>query len=108
MEEMGRPDIVQLYRQHGPGLFAYARSLAGRRESAEDIVQEAFLRLLGSDSPLAKSSPSGYLYGVVRNLAMESARLFALHRRHEPEVARSQAERASSGVEEVASMTSVL
>jgi RNA polymerase sigma-70 factor (ECF subfamily) len=93
-------DLVQLYRRYGHGLFAYARSLTGRRETAEDIVQEAFLRLIESESPLAKSAPSGYLYGVVRNLAMESARQNALHRKHQPAVARNAAAKAPKGGED--------
>jgi RNA polymerase sigma-70 factor, ECF subfamily len=90
------PNVVQLYRRYGHGLFAYARSLTGRRETAEDIVQEAFLRFLESESPLAKSSPGGYLYGVVRNLAMESSRQNALHRKH----ARDLAARVPKGLDD--------
>ena len=101
------PDIVQLYRLYGHGLFAYARSLTGRRETAEDIVQESFLRLLESGSPLAKSSPSSYLYGVVRNLAMESSRQAALHRRHQPDVARDLTARASKGLDDERTRMSV-
>ena len=81
-------DTVQLFRQYGHGLFAYARSLTGRRDAAEDIVQESFLRFIQSGSP---ASPKEYLYGIVRNLALESSRQAALHRRHEPEVARARA-----------------
>lgn len=102
-------EIVRLYRQYGHGLFAYARSLTGRRDAAEDIVQEAFLRLLKSESPLAKESPAGYLYGVARNLAMESSRQNALHRRHEPDVARDLTARVSKGLDnERALMNAVL
>ena len=81
-------DLVQLFRKYGHGLFAYARSLTGRRDVAEDIVQESFLRFIQSGSP---TSPKGFLYGIVRNLALESSRQAALHRRHEPEVARARA-----------------
>jgi RNA polymerase sigma-70 factor, ECF subfamily len=101
------PDIVQLYRQYGHGLFAYARSLSGRRETAEDVVQEAFLRLLGSESPLAKSSPSAFLYGVVRNLSLDETRQSAMHHRHEPAVARSLAERVSKGLGDEQAMMQV-
>lgn len=93
----GIDDVVGLYRRYGHGLFAYARALTGRRDAAEDIVQEVFVRFLESESPLAKGSPVGYLYGVARNLAMESLRQAALHRRHQPDVARA---RASKGFDD--------
>ncbi len=52
------------------GLILYARNLCGRE--AEDVVQEAFLRLLEETPP--PRSPKAWLYRVVRNLAIDQTR----------------------------------
>src|SRR5260370_2581288 len=36
----------EIYRQHGPALYGFARSLVARDAVVEDIVQEAWLRAL--------------------------------------------------------------
>jgi RNA polymerase sigma-70 factor, ECF subfamily len=38
-------DILALYREYRPKLFAYVRSLYLTRDEAEDVIQETFLRL---------------------------------------------------------------
>lgn len=88
---------IRLYRRCGHGLFAYVRSLTGRRETAEDIVQETFLRLLESGKLLSEEVLPSFVYGIARNLAMDSRRQAELRRRHEPEVARTQLARRSAG-----------
>lgn len=98
-------DPLDLYRRHGHGLFAYARSLTGRRETAEDIVQEAFVRLIQSGT---SSVPAEYLYGIVRNLAMDAARQADRRRRHQPEVARVLGDRASKGFDDERALLAAL
>jgi RNA polymerase sigma-70 factor (ECF subfamily) len=95
---------VDLYREHGHGLFAYARSLTGRRDAAEDIVQETFLRVLESG---ATPSPA-YLYGIARNLAMDALRQAERRRRHEPELARSAGARAARAFDDERALLSAL
>jgi len=64
-------------------LVDYAARIVGSRESAEDVVQEAWLRFDGAavqpiDHPLA------YLYRIVRNLAFDLARRRRFERQHFP------------------------
>jgi RNA polymerase sigma-70 factor (ECF subfamily) len=69
-----------LYDQLSGPLLFYARSLPC--ESAEDLVQEAFLRLLQQTS--AAASVRGFLFTVVRNLARDRARRIVVRQREAP------------------------
>lgn len=67
---------LELYRTHRPALIEYATPLVGDRMHAEDVVQEAFLRLAGldrADTPGQHSvaRPLAYLYRCVRNLSVD-------------------------------------
>lgn len=61
-----------LYLTHRTALVDYASRILGSREAAEDIVQEAYLRLppLRSRELTARQSLA-YLYRIVRNLAFD-------------------------------------
>jgi len=58
------------YLSSRPVLIDYAARLLGSRDAAEDVVQEAYVRIVqarsGERPPL---NPRGYLFRVVRNLA---------------------------------------
>jgi RNA polymerase sigma-70 factor (ECF subfamily) len=69
--------FAELYERHEPALFRYALHLTGRRETAEELTQEIFVRLL--EAPAGRFDPArgrlvAYLYGVARNLVRESKR----------------------------------
>lgn len=53
-------------------LLRYAFGLAGQRETAEDLVQEAFLKLHAHWDEVA--NPRAWLYRCVRNLALNHIR----------------------------------
>ena len=59
---------------HRPELVRYASAIVGDQGRAEDVVQEAWIRL----SPMANlrplEEPVGYLFRVVRNLAVDGRR----------------------------------
>ena len=77
------PDILGwLYRQHAPALRLYARQWPG---SAEDLVQEAFVKLAQQSPPPERVLP--WLYRVVRNAAVSAARADRRRRRHETRAA---------------------
>ena len=63
-------NIQGLWNEHVRGLILYARQWADRE--AEDIVQEAFLKLLTTTPP--PDDPKAWLYRVVRNAAIDRRR----------------------------------
>jgi len=67
---MNSTTFSQILDENLHGLVLYARQWAG--EFAEDVVQEAFVRLL-QESPVPRS-PKAWLYRVVRNLAIDHRR----------------------------------
>jgi RNA polymerase sigma factor (sigma-70 family) len=72
-----------------PALVLYARQWVPRA-AAEDVVQEAFTRLL-SHRP-APDEPLRWMYTVVRNLAIDQLRSNARRRHREQLVARRRSE----------------
>ncbi|OCP00459.1 MULTISPECIES: sigma-70 family RNA polymerase sigma factor [unclassified Ensifer] len=66
----------QVYFANRTALVAYATRIVGSRETAEDIVQEAFLRFAPASANSASSERStglslAYLYRIVRNLSLD-------------------------------------
>ena len=70
--------LGQLYRRHAPALRLYARQWGG---AAEDLVQNAFVRLARQEPP--PDNVAAWLYGVVRNEALTDQRGSARRRRRE-------------------------
>ena len=66
----------ELYERHGRPVFAIAFRLLGDRETSEECVQDAFLRVWESASryDARRARPSTWLYTIVRNLAIDAAR----------------------------------
>lgn len=73
---------LDLYLHHRLALIDYAQPIVGCRARAEDVVQEAYLRLASADDTRAPADPIrqpvGYLYRIVRNLALDCVRHRAL------------------------------
>lgn len=66
------PRQIALFLEHRSALVDYAARLLGSREQAEDIVQDAFLRLKPRDSDeYAPRQVLSYFYSIVRNLALD-------------------------------------
>jgi RNA polymerase sigma-70 factor (ECF subfamily) len=63
-------DVQGLWNEHVRGLILYARQWADR--DAEDVVQDAFLKLLAAQPP--PENPKSWLYRVVRNTAIDRRR----------------------------------
>ncbi|MGN2406686.1 sigma-70 family RNA polymerase sigma factor [Pseudomonas syringae] len=73
---------LELYLKHRPALINYACAVIGERTSAEDVVQDAFLRFCAlSVEPVEQ--PLAYLYRIVRNLALDSIRRNAAQSRQQ-------------------------
>jgi RNA polymerase sigma factor (sigma-70 family) len=82
---MDERSLGQLLDRHAASLALYARQWCA---APEDIVQEAFVKLITHKAPPAAVVP--WLYGVVRNLARNSARAAQRRRRHEAEAGRTE------------------
>jgi RNA polymerase sigma factor (sigma-70 family) len=72
-DEQGRWVRESLERFEGP-LLLYAERLLRDSHGAQDVVQEAFLRLLRADRATVGARLPGWLYAVVRNLAFDRMR----------------------------------
>ena len=66
------PSFAELFAAEESGLLRFSLGLTGRREVAEELVQESFLRLhqLGDEV----LNPRAWLYHCVRNLALNHLR----------------------------------
>jgi len=71
-------DTASLFIEHRGSLVAYATRLVGSRAHAEDVVQEAWLRFDEVTRQRLLEEPLGYLYRIVRNLALDGRRRTAL------------------------------
>jgi RNA polymerase sigma factor (sigma-70 family) len=89
-----RPGTVPLdavYAQEHLGLFRYIKGVVRDQELAEDILQEAFLRLLHAmTAGEAPENAHAWLYRVATNLAISRARRSQTMARHLPELASSR------------------
>lgn len=73
--EESRAFWLRAYQDHGPSILAYLTSRVGRRELAEDFLQETFVRVIrqmtvGSESANLRS----YLFTTAHNLVVSHRR----------------------------------
>ena len=77
---MASDPTLAIYVEHRDRLLNYANRIVRDRASAEDVVQEAWLRFSArraEDGPIAQ--PLAYLYTIVRNLALNWTQRAANH-----------------------------
>ena len=75
-------DIEQLFCQYRKDLIAVATRIVGCRRKAEDIVHDIFLKYCEIHADNAVREPRQYLFGMVRNHAIDWIRRAALERRY--------------------------
>lgn len=71
-----------LYSEHRHILIDVARGVLGCRARAEDVVQDAFLKLFERVECRTIEEPLRYLFRMVRNLSIDRLRRLALEGRH--------------------------
>ena len=62
-----------MYEKHGAALAAYACSCGLDHASAEDVVQQLFLKMLGKKAFIPQA-PLAYLYRATRNASLNLRR----------------------------------
>ncbi len=80
-----------LYREHVQAVYRFAISVAGRKETAEDLTSEAFLALYRHLDSIDESKLPGWLLTVVRNRARDVWRHQEVEQRYAQDVARRPA-----------------
>lgn len=65
--------LGELYRRHARGLRGFLSLRLRCDDTAADLAQEAFIRLLGVDGAAVRN-PAALVYGIARNLAVDHHR----------------------------------
>jgi RNA polymerase sigma-70 factor (ECF subfamily) len=73
--------FAALYERNARSLWTYAYRLTGNGAEADDIVQEAFVRILHIDLPAGDENARRYLFRVASNLATDRWRRAAREER---------------------------
>ncbi|HKX76083.1 MAG TPA: sigma-70 family RNA polymerase sigma factor [Acidimicrobiia bacterium] len=77
--------VERLYREEGANLVRLARFFVDDRNAAEDLVQEAFIRLARSVGRIKdETRVTSYLRSIVLNLARDHNRRGLVSLRHQP------------------------
>ena len=64
--------FADLYRLHSRALWSYIYRVTSNAADADDIVQEAYLRMLNADlPPLTGDEPKRYLFRIAGNLVAD-------------------------------------
>lgn len=84
-----QPTWPELFQQHEHALVLFARRWADLHADAEDMVQEALVRVLRV-TPEDVNDPLAYLYTCVRNVANEFKRTVSRRTRREEVVVSSR------------------
>lgn len=66
--------VSQLFHSHSSGLLRYIKHKLGRADIAEDIAQNAFVRIQQMQNPERLENPQAYLYKTATNLVIDQAR----------------------------------
>ncbi|ATC96545.1 RNA polymerase sigma factor [Pseudoalteromonas tunicata] len=75
LEQVSQNEQVrQLYQQHHQKLIHHIMKKGLVQREAEDIAQEAFIKLLGLDKPEIESYIAAYLYKIANNLTIDRLR----------------------------------
>ena len=76
--------VIALFRQEGSSLVRLARLFVDDRNAAEDLVQEAFIRLARSAARIEdRTKAAAYLRSIVLNLARDHNRRGLVSLRHQ-------------------------
>ena len=78
----GNEAVFTAYLTHRAALVDAAARIVGCRHRAEDVVQDAYVRLAETAAAAEIRHPASYVFRLVRNLAIDRVRRLALEIRH--------------------------
>lgn len=67
-------DVERLFNEHNTALLRFIAAKIGSMEEAEEVVQEAYVRLLQLDCPSTVSFLQAFLFKTASNLAIDRLR----------------------------------
>jgi RNA polymerase sigma factor (sigma-70 family) len=67
-------DLLRLYLEKRPNLVRFIAARTGSMATAEDVVQELYVKLRGLGEVDAVTNPTAFLYKMAGNLMLDSAR----------------------------------
>jgi RNA polymerase sigma-70 factor, ECF subfamily len=69
------PAVAELFATYHAALFRFAYRMSGRRDIAEDVVQDVFIRVLrGIESYDARGRDAAWLFTITRRLLLDRLR----------------------------------
>ncbi|GAA5524080.1 putative RNA polymerase sigma factor FecI [Microbulbifer aestuariivivens] len=71
--------MEKLFTEHGQALVRFLSRIVRNTEDAEDIAQQAYLRLQKLSDEKELDNPRAYLYQIANNLAIDQLRRGKLH-----------------------------
>jgi RNA polymerase sigma factor (sigma-70 family) len=78
-------DFVRFYRRTAGALHKYVARIVGDASATDDVVQIAYLRMLGA-SPMADRHRRAYLYRAAGTIAIDRWRRESRHRGFDPDL----------------------
>lgn len=107
-------DIEKLFREHNRALIAFLQCRLNSHSDAQEVAQEAYLRMLTLDNREEVDSLRGYLFKIAGNLAIDRLRKrkvrseFAAEQIHEEPVVETSPDRHAIAAEQVAGLRRAL
>ncbi|MFC3652377.1 RNA polymerase sigma factor [Dyella humi] len=107
-------DIENLFREHNRALIAFLQCRLNSLSDAQEVAQEAYLRMLTMDNREEVDSLRGYLFKVAGNLAIDRLRKrkvrsdFAIVQAQDEPVDEQSPDRHAVAVEQVAGLRHAL
>ncbi|MFC6632702.1 RNA polymerase factor sigma-70 [Microbulbifer taiwanensis] len=68
------PDLADTFVAHRSQLCQAAARILGSRDRAEDVVQDAYLKVMEAKTVFSVKEPAAYVFRMVRNLAIDHYR----------------------------------
>lgn len=85
--------LLETYLAKRPNLLRFVIALTGSRETADDVLQDLYLRLAEAAAPQDVRNPTALLYTMATNLARDRARSAARRTRREADWAQTGLDR---------------